>query len=609
MFRSFPPTFTATILLVGTCLSPELLAQNHQDVRESAWKTAFSKPCLCDDSTQEAIPALWSNWNQPQRYFDFLSLLANSIDDFTADKNIPNKEKLILWSIYELGTFDVANALIRARKAGVEVRVVTDGKSVRMPPKNHPNYYNYRDRGVLTRAVYQDLVNAGVSVSFSTPEWTPQSTLFPPLMHEKVRVFAQKSAKGLLPLVAYVSTHNDTYSDTIGDPLATVTMERMKKGPLQRSEIAPLSFGNVQLSFVIRHAVLIQNLIANFLIQEKVYGQGTGRISQVPDTKPAAYSMKDGSRIVLSYTNGKPNGFNPNMLQAQFIMDHRTQMQSALLTEFVFSHTKTEQALLELVKANPAIRLQVAIDGNFAFQDYSMGRSMAGLYTVQGFRSDSNVLYPWAKEIRKNTYALSFNSHQDKLHLKNSIYSYKNAQGAFRYRIYTGSTNLSGNAASNREISFEIDTSSPHFAKVMYAQWGLLIKDPFMRPLAKEALLNRLMASARAAGDRPNSNLQTVLASLNQLISNLANSTVAFAPIMNAAPKPNPTVMAVNQFYTQLNLPKSAQFVSQDLHGNIQKTSRFWSGLSSVEVMLLLTQTKNDEPNPARHKAVLNLFK
>ncbi len=578
---------------------------------QQAWRAEYSDACECDSSLDEAISAHFSNrLPDPDKVAHLLDVETSLIDGFVASKKIPNSKKVILWSVYELGAYDIANALIRAANAGVEVHVMTDGKSVTKKPedlvlkdnKDKKEVDRSVDRNALTRDIFALLKKNGkIILSYSDPEWVPVSTGFSPLMHEKVRLFAKKKADALVPLFAYVSTHNDTFSDTIGDPLSGLDMDRLRKGKLKRSELVPDSSGNIQTSMIIRHNEILQSLTKNFLDQEKIYGLGKGRIFNVPNQDIATYKLEDGTSIRLFYTYAKrTTAYNPNILQADFITkmasgESNEKIVEVNMTEFVFSYGKVGEALKLLQTRNPA-PLDIAVDGNFAILYYSRARPMAGLFTVVSGRP---IDYPWPKDARRLVNTTYYKSGQDKLHVKNTFIHYTDESGNDRYLVFTGSINLSSNAVSNKELGFEIDSPSDSVFRVNKLVQQALKEEGRLRDVSEMALLYRLLGVARTFGTDLTGNeeaeraLKEFLRKLNSP-SARANSK-AWLPILE-------------KFYLDVGVAEEEiSNILKDVSKNLKLLPTFYPSLRNIEALLVLTEDK-ETLDPKTRRAVLNLF-
>jgi hypothetical protein len=591
----------------------------------AAWDASLLKPCVCDQNFDQAIPRVFANRLTSDHEANFLGVESELIDSFTAAKTLANSDKYIFWSVYELGAYDVANSLIRAAHAGVHVQVVTDGKSVKLPSRSDRQYRSYQNRGEMTRDIYGLLTLAGVDVAYSNPEFKPVSTPYPPLMHEKVRIFGIKKGNGVQPTFAYVSTHNDSYSDTIGDPIASLSRERLRKGDLKRSELVPDSFGNVQTAFIVRNSEILKSLYKNYRDQFITYGKGRGHIADLPEQDPLDVKLSDGSTIRVAYTYAKSHSsYNPNQEQADFVesaaaRDSNIKIQSARLQQFVFSYAKVANALKDAASAD-APKVEVLIDGNFAYQPYSQGRKMAGLFSVQTYRGAKPVDYPWPRALRNSVEVKAYVNGHDKLHTKNTIITYKKAS-EFRYRIYTGSLNLSSNGVSNKEVMFEFDTSSPSFASVMDEQYKQLQSEGDLKPLAESALFMRLRQTAVSWGGKEIEDTPATVAAYKSFLKDvrpIANksydslNSLAFIgngieTLAQETLKQDAWTRSLSQFYDNVGAENLSSDIVNDVQKNLNQTKTFSPNVSNVELMMGLTEDKKSL-SPAVRNAVLELF-
>ena len=598
------------------------------------WRAEYISPCVCDGSLREAFPKLFANRLPQDQEAHFLEVATDLIDGFVKAPGATPSQKYIYWSVYEFNAYDIVNALIRASQAGVNVQVVTDGKSVVMPPEDASPQVAatpQNDRNFLTRDVYKVLVDAGISVVYSNPEFKPISTSFPPIMHEKIRLFAVKNDAGITPVVGYVSTHNDTFSDTIGDPIASLSLDRIRQGQLSRSDLDPYSRGNVQNSFIVRHAGMLALLMKNFNDQYKLYGKGTGRIANVPQRDPAHFELGDGSHVTIAFTYGqRESAYNPNQELSDFVDElsslggTQSNVQSAPqinLQEFVFSYDKARDSLKNLVATNTDARIDVMIDGNFAYQSYSEGRPMSGLYTVRNGRTSNQIEMPWDSEARRSVKTYAYVNGADKLHSKSAWVHYKDAAGSDRFRMFTGSLNLSANGVSNKEVIFEIDSPSRDFVDILGAQNSyLLSSDPSVRPLAEAALFSRINSTLRAWGGksapRSRENLQKyseflamlgarTLDSRLNLFSNESDLTNPLAALAGRAS----WIAEFSKFLTSVSAGDTVvQKVVDDVSKNFAAARSFEPNLANVEVLLVLTDDVKTI-KPATRNAVLDLFR
>ena len=590
----------------------------------------FVEPCACDSSLGEAFPNVLAN--RIGKTDDvFLRAQIKMINDFVASTAYPNGDKFLFWTVYELGSSDIANALIAAQEAGAHVSVLTDGKSVLVgKPKDDEDSRFSQDRTVLTRDVYARLKKAGIEVAYSDPEWSPTSTSFSPIMHEKIRILAvRQPGADIRPVFGYIGTHNDTFSDLGGDPLSSVPIERLREGGLQRHELDPNSRGNVNIAFTVRHAGILASLYKNFRDQQKVYkagGSKGGRIRDVENQKPADFELADGTKIRLSFTYAKSSSaHNPNEDMANFFdqgleVTQGNEQHEVLsfdkitLEQFVFSYGKVADSLKALAQAGRLPETQLIIDGNFAFQGYSHGRPMAGVFALYPQRTSKPLVFPWADVERKNIRAYAYVNYADKLHAKNTSVRYRTPDGQPRTRVYTGSTNLSGNSVSNKEIFLEIDSACAQFADVIEEQMAAVLGEESARPLNQGALYTRIMGSMRAVGLRPGKKYQEIKESYQKFIQTLGRAQESAML----------TISGLNPFSLSADVTRSAWLDSletfvddagsgspeklvKDLQKNLKETSRFYPSVPSVEIMLSLTDDA-ENLNPATRSTILKLF-
>ncbi len=568
------------------------------------------EPCSCQESFDKAIPAIFANRRQSAQDAAFNEILPNLVRRYADENSVPAREKAIFWTVYELGSADIVNALLYAHARGLKVEVLTDGKSLIQNPGSDGDERSFQ-RQMLKDAADR-LRAAGVTVRYSNPDFTPRGNLYPRIMHEKIRLFARKIRNRWQPLFAYISTHNDSYSEMRGDPLESLSMERIREGRLLDEEMIAGSRGNVQTSFILREQRLLQEIFANFRAQMTLYGLGVGHIQDLPQRKPLVVDLEDGTQIRMGFTFGRRSALNPNEWQAQFydqLSAEGASVQANIrLTEFVFTYGKVEEALKTLVgtQSPPIVAL---VDQRSAFQPYTQARAMAGLFSLTDYIPSRPIDYPWKKSLREKVIVKSYNHPHDRLHLKNSLIRYRRGRAAERYRIYTGSLNLSSNGAANKEIFFEIDTASKRFLKVMDDQWEGLSAEGNIKDFAMEALLNRL----KGVGSQQSwifKDEVVVEDSLRIFMGRLAGAALdASLPTLfpnPQAPQRLRWVNALGEFYKNATTAVDPELLLSEVELNLAETVRFYPGLSNVEFFLNLNH--KPDMSPAIRQAILNLY-
>jgi hypothetical protein len=605
------------------------------------WSEEFIKPCVCDSSFEKAFPKVFANRVNTAKEAKFLKITTDLIKGFVEAEGVANSKKHIYWTVYELGAFDIVNALVEAKRAGVQVVVVTDGKSVIPKPASdlslEPNIDLGKkgdddeipvapllaDRHLLTKEAFKTLKAAKIPVAYSDPEFKPVSTPYPPIMHEKIRLFAVEKAGKIVPTFAYISTHNDTYSETIGDPLTTVPLERLKEGQLTSQELDPRSKGNVQTAFILRHSGLLYELLQNTLTQVTTYKNGKGRIFDIPMREPTELTLGDGTRVQLSFTYARKRPtFNPNEGLKNFISELNEEPVNSVkanihLQQFVFSYGGASEVLKDFFeKHGENVSMDVWVDGNFALEAYSQARKMSGMYTVLTYRKDSPIEYPWKKSIRQNidgrTYANSF----DKLHTKNTYIKYRKAdQAEDRYFIMTGSLNLSSNGVSNKELFFVIDTPSRKFIDLMESQAEFLRNEGFLKPIDDTALFQRIKSTAKKMAGVSFKDEQRAYQAYDGFLKVLEKGRDDFR-ISNLMISPMSdfsnvsTFRWVNALATFLENAGAEQAITpltQDLNRNLKEVNKFYPSVPSVEILLHLSDQK-ETVDPKVRNAILDLF-
>ncbi len=623
---------------LGTLCLSSLAAQAQASVSR-AWNSDYINPCQCDASFEESFPQIFANRLPEKDEAQFLKITTNLIQEFTESSEIENSKKYIFWTVYELGAFDVVNALVAAKNAGVNVFVITDGKSVVEKPKETDADTEAEedesesktqavmpwvaDRHLLTKEAYKTFVKAKIPVAYSNPEFDPISTPYPPIMHEKTRMFAVKVGSKIVPTFAYVSTHNDTYSETIGDPLTTVKLERLKKGNLSSKELDPRSKGNVQTSFILRHQEILKVVLDNIVDQLNIYKNGKGRIFDIPNKEPQNFELKDGTKVNLSFTYGKRRPtFNPNEniknFVGELVLEPANSVKADIhLQQFVFSYGGASDNLKSLFeKHNESVKANIWVDGNFAFEPYSQARKMAGMYTILTYRKDMPIEYPWKKQTRENINALAYVNNFDKLHTKNSFIAYQTRHMTReRFKIYTGSLNLSSNGVSNKEMFFVIDTDSPLFIKTMKKQREFLGKEGYLKPIDDSGLFLRIKRTSKKLAGVSFSNEEDAytayydfLKVIDKKARNYIQDTFTLKPYLDLSSiNAYKWIDALGEFLNSVGAEKAVEPITLDIQKNLKETEKFFPSVSSVDIMLHLTE-QSETLDPKVRQSVLDLF-
>jgi hypothetical protein len=185
------------------------------------------------------------------------------------------------------------------------------------------------------------------------------------------------------------------------------------------------------------------------------------------------------------------------------------------------------------------------------------------------------------------------------------VITYSTLEGSERYRIFTGSLNLSANGVSNKEVFFEIDTQDARWPTILKEQDDAMMQAGELEVLSQAALFNRLMGSAFTCGYRRPVDHETKSA-FRDFLENLGLSQWDSVSLLNRrllAPKDR-FLDSVSQFYRSSRHHSSGPCVVQELNNHLKDLPRWKARPDSAELLLTLVDDKSTM-KPHTEQAIL----
>ena len=414
---------------------------------------APASPALSAPSPQDPLIQAYFNHAQSASYTEPYRHRQRLGDDLEAMvvEAIATAHSSVQVAVHELNLPHVAQALADRQKAGVQVRVIIENAYSRpmssftsqevaaMEPRDRQKYQEFiqladqNQNGKLEAAEITEsdtlviFKNAGIPVIDDTADGSRGSSL----MHHKFLVIDQQTV--------IVGSANLTLSDVHGDFLS------------------PASQGNANHLLKINSSDLAKHFGAEF---DLMWGDGVGG---KPDSKfglnkpyrsPKTFSLAKGSTITAQFSptsSRLPWQKSVNGLIGR-TLSHAVRTVSLAL--FVFS----DQNLGNVLEADRGVQIQVLIEPQFAYRDYSEGLDLMGIALLSDrCRYEANN-HPWRKPI--STVGIPVLPKGDLLHHKIGIID--------GHIVITGSQNWSEAANhSNDENLLVIDnlTVAAHFQR------------------------------------------------------------------------------------------------------------------------------------------------
>ncbi|MGE4232635.1 MAG: hypothetical protein AB7F43_04825 [Bacteriovoracia bacterium] len=291
-------------------------------------------------------------------YVDLIQLEAGAIEKLIASPS-PVEEKEIVMIRYELGDARISNALIKAKNAGIRVRVVTD-----LNPALKGNFvgeekYTFdflnAQRAESPSAEQFDAMLAGgfkiddPNMGISSQPLFPEGPGIKPIMHEKALLLREK-VKGRVVKTTFHGTTN------------LVPNLRYNR----TFEINDPDF----YDYYYRHAEALIEAFSN-----------KKQIKDVVSYAPRKIIYRDGSFQEQAFTDGK---MNPNDRMIAFYTEAKEKPQLIKVdrdrhSQFVFTNKRVLSAMAELLEAQPAVTFFGIFDDRFIdLGGYGVSPALAG---------------------------------------------------------------------------------------------------------------------------------------------------------------------------------------------------------------------------------------
>lgn len=398
-------------------------------------------------SADEAVAAIYvgapeknSSPNLPKLIFkeDLVSVEVDAINKLIEDPNIPHKEKSIQLVRYTLGDPRVSEVLIRAKKAGIKVTLVTDfnpvmeGDFSQIQGKTTVAFSKAKlkdpDKSPGAKFI-QDLLEAGFEFKkdlISQPLYQPNLERIP-IMHEKALLLKSGEHKTLFFGTANLAP-NPRYNRTfeVKDP---ALFDRYEKHITK-------------------------------LIEGYTKGKETKELEPDPLT---LIKYKDGTEIEMAFTS--PD-YNPNTRIAEVLKNNR--LNHIILSHFVITHRDFLKALGEAISKNPeATGFAIADDRFAAVQGWGLSPALAGVDVLDPYHRKVTGLNPSAFDrIESFVYqrpAIDPTTGKIRIersengppvarhvwHDKTTLIDYTDPEGNRKTALFSGSFNLSNNIANS----------------------------------------------------------------------------------------------------------------------------------------------------------------
>lgn len=259
-----------------------------------------------------------------------------AIYDLINDSSVANSEKSVHLVRYGIGNAQMTEALIAAKRAGIDVTLTTDlnpsfaGK-FRADEKFNSRFDQAKPRleggGINAAAAsIEALKSAGFRLGkdlYSQPLYS-DTVERKPIMHEKALLIRSGNKKTTF--------------------FGTANLSRSNHYNRIFEVIDPLFYDHY-----LEHLVALNKTFA-----------GGGEIDQVPLQPRKLIKYADGTSQELAFTDGK---FNPNDRITEAL---RQPFEEVIFSHFVDTHRPTLEALREILKNNPRVRVYGVFDDRFA---------------------------------------------------------------------------------------------------------------------------------------------------------------------------------------------------------------------------------------------------
>ena len=378
---------------------------------------------------------------------DLVSVELEAMEKLIGDKTVPEKEKEITLVRYTLGDPRVTGVLIKAKKSGIKVTLITDLNPVM---KGDFSTVQGHFSSAFSKAelkdpekspgakVIHDLLDAGFEFKkdiLSQPLYKPELERIP-IMHEKALLLRSGEQKR-----AFFGTAN-----MAPNPRFNRTFE-----------IADPAFFDTYQSHV------------ETLVDLYKKGKETSAIAPAPRT---LIQYPDGSEMELAFTDGK---YNPNDRIVEVLKDNT--LEHIDLSHFVMTHRGFFKALGEAISKNPEASGYAVTDDRFsAIKGWGLSPALAGIDVVDPYNRKFTGLSPSSfgriesfvyqrPAIDPETGKLRVEHSEDGpptsrhvWHDKTTLIDFKDGSGEEKTALFTGSFNLSNNVANSE---FQVQMNLP----------------------------------------------------------------------------------------------------------------------------------------------------
>jgi len=381
---------------------------------------------------------------------DLAAIEIAAIDKLIEDTTVPNKDKELTLVRYTLGDPRITEALIKAKRSGIKVLLITDLNPVM--------------KGDFSK------VQGNFTTAFSKAE------LKDPQKNEGAKVIQDLEAAGF-----------EMKKDILSQPLYRPELERTpimhEKALLLRSgEKKSAFFGTANLArnprynriFDVQDPVFFDAYQKHVDTLSELYKQG----KETREIAPAGRTLiqyPDGTEMELAFTDGQ---YNPNDRIVDILKNNV--LEHIDLSHFVMTHRGFFNALGEAISKNPeATGYAVADDRFSAIKGWGLSPALAGIEVVDPYNRKFTGLKPSAfgriesfvyqrpavdpetGKVRSETSEEGPPTSRHLWHDKTTLVDFKDAAGKPKTALFTGSFNLSNNVANSEfQVQFNLPRDS-----------------------------------------------------------------------------------------------------------------------------------------------------
>jgi phosphatidylserine/phosphatidylglycerophosphate/cardiolipin synthase-like enzyme len=381
---------------------------------------------------------------------DLASIEIEAIDQLIEDKSVPDKEKELTLIRYTMGDPRITGALIKAKKKGIKVTLITD-----LNPVMKGNFSQIQ--GTFTTA-------------FSKAE------LKDPDKSEGAKVIQELLDAGF-----------ELKKDILSQPLYSPDLERVpimheKALLLQSGEKKTAFFGTANLArnprynrlFEVQDPVFFDAYREHVDALSELYKKGK-ETSEIAPAGRTLIQYPDGTEMELAFTDGQ---YNPNDRIVDILKNNS--LEHIDLSHFVMTHRGFFNALGEAISKNPEATGYAVTDDRFsAIKGWGLSPALAGVEVVDPYNRKFTGLKPSAfgriesfvyqrPAVDPDTGKVRVERSEDGppssrhvWHDKTTLIDFKDKTGKERTALFTGSFNLSNNVANSEfQVQFNLPRDS-----------------------------------------------------------------------------------------------------------------------------------------------------